>query len=175
MSKQNKVFYERPNPSNISNSDKRKQDSHIIQDEDVRSKAKELIINVILVVVSIAFGLILLTTIGELADMDYTYTRDEDMFWYSIKDGEYGDIVYDAYHNQNEGVELTPGLEQCYAVARYFEAASLYKAAVHVGDTEDIEKYVAVMEECLTYMDDILYIAEDINMTFGIEQCWFYK
>lgn len=169
MSKQNKVFYERPNASSSPSSDQYKTNTHIIQDEDVRSKAKEIIINVILSVFSIIFVLILLTTIGELADMDYTYTRDEDMFWYSIQDGQYGDIVCDAYHNQNEGVELTPGLEQCYAVARYFEAASLYKAAVYAGDTEDIAKYSTVMEECLMYMDDILYIAEDINMTLGIE------
>lgn len=169
MSKQNKVFYEKPNSSNAQNYGQEKKNSRIIQEGDVRNKAKELITNVILSILSIIFVLLLLTTIVELADMDYTYTRDEDMFWYSIKEGEYGGVVYDAYHNQNEGAELTPGMEQCYAVARYFEAASLYKAAVHVGDTEDIAKYSAVMEECLTYMDDILYVAEDIKMTLGIE------
>lgn len=169
MSKQNNFFYERPNSSYGPDNNQRKYESHNIPAEDAGSKVKGLIINVILGVLSIVFGIILLMTIAEIADMDYTYTRDEDMFWYSIKDGEYSDIVCDAYHNQNEGVELTPGMEQCYAVARYFEAASLYKAAVHVGDTEDIEKYADVMEECLTYMDDILYIAEDINITLGIE------
>ena len=169
MGRQNNVFYERPDSSSFQNSNHNKGNSQIIRDGDVRSRTNELIINVILSIFSVIFVLALLTTIIELADMNYSYTRDEDMFWYSIQDGQYGDIVLDAYHNQNEGVELTPGLEQCYAIARYFEAASLYKAAVHVGDTEDIAKYTTIMEECLTDMEDVLYIAEDIKAQLGIE------
>lgn len=169
MSRQNNVFYERPDSSSFPNSNHDKGNSQIIQDGDVRSKTKELIINVVLSILSVIFVLVLLTTIVELADMDYSYTRDEDMFWYSIKGGSYNEIVLDAYHNENEGVELTPGLEQCYAIARYFEAASLYKAAVHVGDTEDIAKYTAIMEECLIYMEDVSYIAEDIKEQLGID------
>ena len=120
MSRQNNVFYERPDSSSFPNSNHDKGNSQIIQDGDVRSKTKELIINVVLSILSVIFVLVLLTTIVELADMDYSYTRDEDMFWYSIKGGSYNEIVLDAYHNENEGVKLTPGLEQCYAIARYF-------------------------------------------------------
>lgn len=130
---------------------------------------KDWIANAIIVLLSICFVILALVAVAEVADMNYSWAREEDEFWRYISDGNYSDIVKDVYHNENEGVKPTPGLEQCYAVANYFHAASLYKVAVNVGDTKDMEKYSAVMEECLTYMDDVSYIVEDIHMQLGME------
>ena len=79
-------------------------------------------------------------------------------------------MIEAVYHNQNEGVRETEGLKQCYVVAEYFEAASFYKVALYVNDKEDMIKYKGIMEECLLEMDDISYIAEDINQKLGLDE-----
>ena len=71
--------------------------------------------------------------------------------------------------NEAKGVYKTSELKQCYAVADYFEAASLYKAAVYKGDTEAMKQYLLRMEEAYVLFDDISYVAEEIDAGLGLE------
>ena len=130
---------------------------------------KELIANGVMIVLSIALVINVCVAISVIGDMNYSWARKEDNFWYSIDDGNYAPLLADAWTNRFSDVKETKGLEQCYAVAEYFEAASLYKAAEYTGNAEKKEKYAKIMEEKLAYFDDIMYIAEDINMKLGIE------
>lgn len=165
-----KVYYEKPNSyTQNKRYQKTVRFSGPGKKSDSNKGVKELVFNAILIVLSIGFVFSLFNVISEARYCQMEFTQEEDTFWYYIKEGDYPRIVLDMYHNNNVDFELTPGLEQCYAVARYFEAASLYKVAVQTKNQEDMEKYSAVMKENLTYMDDILYIAEDINKELGIE------
>lgn len=130
---------------------------------------KELIANGVLIILSIVLVINICVALTVIGDMNYSYARDEENFWYSITDGNYAPLIADVWTNRYSGVIETDGLAQCYAVAEYFEAASLYKAADYTGNAEKKEKYAKIMEEKLAYFDDIMYIAEDINMKLGIE------
>lgn len=172
----NNLYYERPDKSGLG----QKSTQHKEQSQQrtynpnpavmmKRLDMKDLIMNGVLIALSILFVILLLVTIGIMADVDYSYTRDEDAFWYSIQSGMYGDLPEDYYHNLNENAKVTPEMEQVYAIARYFEAASLYKVAVHAQDQENMEKYLAVMDKNLPYMDDIPQIVEEIHEKLGLE------
>jgi len=137
--------------------------------EPQKREIKELIANGVMIVLSIALVINICVAISVINDMNYSWARKEDNFWYSINDGNYAPLLADAWTNRFSDVKETKGLEQCYAVAEYFEAASLYKAAEYTGNAEKKEKYAKIMEEKLAYFDDIMYIAEDINMKLGIE------
>ena len=133
------------------------------------SNFKNLVTNGIIIALSAIFVLLSIVAIVEAKNMEYTWTRDEDDFWYSISEGHYEDIIEQVYHNRNQDIIMTPGLQQCYAVADYMEAASLYKVALFEGNEADIKKYKAIMDESLPYLDDIMYVVEDINQKLGIE------
>lgn len=170
----NNVYYERPDQSKTAQADASNDAAMQYKKKDERikkttSSPKDLIINIILIVLSILLVILLITSITILRESEYTYVTDENTFWYTINDGQYSNLSAHVYHNQNENVELTDGLEQCYAIARYFEAASLYKAAVCVQDREDMERYLTIMEECVSYMQDVPQVLADINEKLGIE------
>lgn len=183
MSKPNKIFYEKPRHLQEQQKANKKIEEHYFapsykpqdysagskEKAGIGSKVKSWIANGALVVLSIILVVLLAVAVGQVSDWNRVWDRDERDFWYNISDGYYSDMVASSYHNRNNGVVTTSGLQECYAIAEYFEAASLYKAAVQVGDIEDIQKYQAKMEECLNYLDDVLYVIEDINMKLGIE------
>lgn len=170
MNKPNNVFYEKPNMQNRSTQAKTYYASSNNKMNKPVTSLKNLVANVVIVALSVFFVLLFFIAIAEIKDVDYAWTRDEDDFWYYISDGQYQELTEAVYHNQNEGVRETEGLKQCYAVAEYFEAASFYKVAIYVNDKEDMVKYKDIMEECLTNMDDIAYIAEEINQKLGLDE-----
>lgn len=177
----NKIYYEKPkhlqNREQYNNSrqsgvgQKMESSPHIEQEKLVPQKRgiRELIANGILIALSMALVVNIIIALNVIGDMNYSYARDEENFWYSINDGNYAPLIADVWTNRFSDIKETDGLEQCYAVAEYFEAASLYKAADYTGNAEKKEKYAKIMEEKLAYFDDIMYIAEDINMKLGIE------
>jgi len=130
---------------------------------------KELVANGIMIVLSVLLVINLCISVTVIADINYSWTNDEERFWYRINDGDYAQLVEYTWLNRFGGIRETDGLKQCYAVAEYFEAASLYKVAEYMGNIKDKDKYAKIMEEKLVYFDDIMYIAEDINEKLGIE------
>ncbi len=173
MSKQKKVFYQRPSKNaSTSNADYTPSANHSERIFTVKNAAegsvKDWIANAIIVVLSISFVFLVLVAIAKSADANAGWSMEENDFWKYISDEYYADIVEQAYHNENIGVTLTPGLRECHAVAKYFEAASLYKAAVFAGDAEDMKKYSATMEECRKELKNVMYVVEDIDLKLGI-------
>lgn len=194
----NKIFYEKPqhlqNKEGVKNAASRQKmgNSPYMENDDIENHyfqpsyqaqdysgqeqlvpqkrgIKEMIANGVLVVLSIGLVINICIAVGVISDMNYSWARDEERFWYSINDGNYAPLIADTWTNRFSDIKETDGLEQCYAVAEYFEAASLYKAADYTGDAEKKEKYAKIMEEKLAYFGDIMYIAEDIHMKLGIE------
>lgn len=130
---------------------------------------KEWIANGVLIVLSLSLVISMAVLISEVRYMTNQYSRTARTFWYEINEGQYTDVIKGRHTNEVNGVVETPELRECYAVADYFEAASLYKVAVHTGNTEDMEKYLAVMEEAYKLFEDVPYIADDINAKLGLE------
>ena len=134
-----------------------------------KSPVKEWIANGILIVLSILLVINLAVLALELGDMNYSYERTEKELWQDVSCENYIYLVQRTWMNRVIGINETEGIKQCYAVADYFEAASLYKVAEYTGNVANKEKYAKIMEEKLVYLDDIMYIAEDINEKLGIE------
>lgn len=173
MSRQNKVFYQKPQknlqkPDTADNVCTNQSERTFTVKEPVEGGIKDWIANAIIVLLSISFVFLIIVAVAETADANHVWVMDEKEFWRYIANEDYPEIVNYVYQNENRGVTVTPTLKECYAVGKYFEAASLYKVAVQVNDTEDINKYSATMEECLKDLQDILYVVEDIDLKLGI-------
>ena len=130
---------------------------------------KEAIANLALILLSIVLVISIGVLISEVHMMNHTYTRKAQDFWYAIEYGNYSNLVTMKCDNEANGVYKTSELKQCYAVADYFEAASLYKAAAYKGDTEAMQKYADKMNTAYVLLDDISYVAEEIDAKLGLE------
>lgn len=133
------------------------------------TRVKELIANIVLIALSVILGLSLIGLLAEMRWVGFDYSHDESDLWYYIDKEYYAQVVDYKWENVALGVEKTEELEQCYAVADYFEAASYYKAAVYNNDVEKMNEYVDKMQEAYSKLDDVAYLAENINAKLGIE------
>ena len=133
------------------------------------TRVKELIANIALIALSVILGLSLIGLLAEFRWVAFDYSHDESDLWYYIDKEYYAQVVDYKWENEALGVERTEELEQCYAVADYFEAASYYKAAVYNNDVEKMDEYVDKMQEAYLKLDDVAYLAENINAKLGIE------
>ncbi len=135
-----------------------------------KSTGKDLIANIILVILSILFVISFITLTAELTDIDRYYEKEASSFWWAYESGRYADSIRDRYENIYNGVKETAELSQCYAVSEYFEAASLYKTAVCTGKDEKAMKYLEKMAKAYSEMGDVSYLAEDIDAKLGIAE-----
>jgi len=132
------------------------------------SLIKEWIANGALIVLSLALVLSIIMLITEMSYSFRSYNRDADDLWWYVNNGNYVELVTARNSNEAAGVFETNELSEIYAVADYFEAASLYKVAVFKNDTADMDKYLTEMGKAYIEMNDINYLAEDINEKLGI-------
>ncbi len=130
---------------------------------------KEAIANLLLILLSIVLVISLGALISELRIVNRKYTREAQDFWRAIEYENYSDMVTMKWNNEAIGVHKNAELKQCYAVADYFEAASLYKAAAFEKNTEDMQKYETRMNEAYRLLDDVSYVAGEIDAYFGLE------
>ena len=124
--------------------------------------AKDLITNIILVILSITLIIFGGMLIDEIADYSRSYNVSVDTYIYRIKEGDYGRVVEATYQNRTNGVKETEDLAECYAVSDYFESAFLYR----VYQTRDLEKakqYEEEMADALSRMGELTYVADDIR------------
>lgn len=135
-----------------------------------QGSAKNLVANIILAILSVTLVIAFITLVGEMSDIDRYYEKDANTFWWAYESGRYADSIRDKYENKYNGVKETAELTQCYAVSDYFEAASLYKAAVFTGKEEKAKEYLETMVKAYAKMGDVEYLAEDIDTKLGIEE-----
>ena len=124
--------------------------------------AKDLITNIILVILSITLIIFGGMLIDEIADYSRSYNVSVDTYIYRIKEGDYGRVVESTYQNRTNGVKETEDMAECYAVSDYFESAFLYR----VYQTRDLEKakqYEEKMADALSRMGELTYVADDIK------------
>ncbi len=164
-----KIFYERPNAPKKCPEEKNEVNTVLTEKTIEKKSLKELLANAVIVILSIGLVISIGVFLTEVNYMNYSYEREESSFWYNIENENYSRLVRDRWINVFEDVKETEGLQQCYAVADYFFAASMYKAALETQNTELMEKYEQQMQDAYTYFYDITYIAEDINNKLGLE------
>ena len=113
----------------------------------------------------LAFLLILVTgmTIFSITEDFRPYTASEDSMIYSLQDNRYSDLV--RYYHQNTALDVKPTktMEECYAVARYYEAAVDCQLAVQEKDSVLQKKAEEIMAEAAREMGDFSYAKEEID------------
>ena len=131
------------------------------------SKTFRLITTIIIVI--LAFFTILFTGMGitEMIDGMRSYTVSEDSMIYALQDGRYGDLVSDYHRNMAANAKSTETMEECYAIARYYEAAIDYKLAVQENDSELSENSEKIMKESAAQMGALSYAEKEINNLLG--------
>ena len=132
------------------------------------SKTFQFVTNIIIAL--LAFFIILFTGMGifEMIDGMRIYTVSEDSFIYALEDGRYGDLVADYHRNMVSDVKTTETMEECYAIARYYEAAIDYKLAVQENDQELQLILKEKMETAAKEMGALSYAKSEINELLGL-------
>ena len=131
------------------------------------SKTFRLVTTIIIVV--LAFFTVLFTGMGlvEMIDGMRSYTVSEDSMIYALQDGRYGDLVSDYHRNMAAEAKSTETMEECYAIARYYEAAIDYQLAVQENDSELLENSEKIMKESAAQMGALSYAEKEINDLLG--------
>jgi len=94
---------------------------------------------------------------------------DKNNFVHNIEYGRYSQLV-EMYHvSEEEGMKGGKALREYYGVAKYFEAASLYKAFDAVGDTERAERQQEKMTQAYEQMGSWNIAKDDIHEKLGLE------
>lgn len=116
----------------------------------------------------LAFLLIMITgvTMFTVSDDLKPYTASEDSMIYSLQDSRYSDLV--RYYHQNTALEVKPTktMEECYAVARYYEAAIDCKLAIQEKDSALQKKSEKIMTKAAEEMGDFSYAKGEIDELF---------
>lgn len=82
----------------------------------------------------------------------YTFEYDAWSLDGSISSRDYARLLSQTYDNEAYQVESDEMMEQCYAVAAYYEAALKQKAYEAAKDQEKADQYAEIMEEKRTQM-----------------------
>ena len=132
------------------------------------SKTFRLVTTIIIVI--LAFFTILFTGMGivEMIDGMRSYTVSEDSMIYALQDGRYGELVSDYHRNMAANAKSTETMEECYAIARYYEAAIDYKLAVQENDSKLLENSEKLMKESAAQMGALSYAEKEIKNLLGL-------
>lgn len=96
----------------------------------------------------------------------YHYSYDENNLTYAIKDGRYTDLLQFRDKNREENVKATAEMEECYAVADYYQATLLYHTYLETGDTGRQNEARTDMEDAASRMGVFSYCAGEIDALF---------
>ena len=131
------------------------------------SKTFRMITN--LVIIALSFFIILFTAVGifEMVSSMQGYTVSEDSMIYALQDGRYGELVSDYHRNMVSDVKTTETMEECYAIARYYEAAIDYKLAEQENNPELLETSEKIMKEAEAQMGALSFAKDDIDTLLG--------
>lgn len=96
------------------------------------------ILDIGIIILSIFFVISLLYAVHSVWEENKysSYVYEADTFQYRLEDEDYQSMVEMYYSNQATGKANSKKYAEYYAVARYYEAAAMYKAYSEDGDSE---------------------------------------
>lgn len=97
----------------------------------------------------------------------YTFEYDAWSLDDSISSRDYARLLSQTYDNEAYQAESDEMMEQCYAVAAYYEAAMKQKAYEAAGDREKADQYAEIMEEKRSQMGIYEDEADRIDQLFA--------
>lgn len=135
---------------------------------EARQNVIILVMNIVIVVMCVVMIICACTAVSALYE-DFSAPYDERTMFYRIDYGDFHNMV-ELYHtNVQSGVEGNSTMKEYYGVAKYFQAASFYKAFLETGDTERADREKAKMEAALVEMGSWDIVENEINELLGVE------
>lgn len=188
----NNVFYQRPNSTVKVNKNETFQEQPIRDEEfetiyendynsepvneqeeklqERKSKVKNFVLNIVLGILAFVFVILLIVFMNEMLHIGYRYVHDSNDLWYRIERGDYENLIDSVESNRGYLEKVTPKMQECYDVADYFKAASLYKVKEGIGDLDATMEYKAVMDEIRVKYESIDFIFEDMDSKLKLSQ-----
>lgn len=133
-----------------------------------RQKIIATILNIVIIVLCLVLVIMLALAI-ESVHSTFMWRADGDSFYYAIKDGNYDTVVEYYHRNIQAGHEDDADMKEYYGVAKYYEAASLYKAYSDAGNAEQAKRYRERMNSAQNEMGEWVIAREAIHEQLGIE------
>ena len=87
----------------------------------------------------------------------------------NVQNENYAYLLVNYHEDMVYGGLLSGTKKECYGVARYFEAASMYKAFLQTGDTERAAREKEKMDAAYEEMGDWNIAADSIREKLGLE------
>lgn len=133
-----------------------------------KGKIIQLILNIMIVIATffllIHAGVLIQTVVEETTPM-----HGENSFYYAIEEENYAGMVGNYYLNTMEGHEGNATMQEYYGVAKYYEAASLYKAYAEVGNEEMATQFLEKMQDVEDEMGGWSVAKDAIHEQLGLE------
>lgn len=126
------------------------------------------ILSIAIKVLIVVFAIIVLFLLFAIKD-DIRTGYDASYFHDDVVNSRYYEMLYAHAYNIEIDKKTTKELEEYYAVAGYFEAASLYKAYGIYGDEELVNFYEDKMNDFEKSMGSLASVKQDINKQLNLE------
>lgn len=134
-----------------------------------KQKSLEVALNVVIFFLVLILVLVVIITTKSFKDVS-TYHFDESSFSYDLGYKNYKGMVYKYYQNKNMDYQVSREMQEYYGVARFYEAATIYKAYKTVGDAANSDFFQERMKQAEVEMGDWIVVKEDILKELEIEE-----
>ena len=131
---------------------------------------KIYILNVIIVVAAICLVITIGQTIEEIHWIASYSDVSEDSFMYALEDEDYGYMVEMYYRNCGISGKEDKKLKEYYGVAKYYEAAFLYRVYLEEGATEQAKGQKDAMDAAVVQMGDFAFVKAKIDAKLGLAE-----
>ncbi len=127
------------------------------------------VLNIVIVIMSILMVICGCVAVSSLYDAFSPRMYSEQSLYYCVQDGDFGRLVSYCHEGMQESDHASARVKEYYGIAKYYEAASFYKAFLETGDTERAEQAKAKMEQAYAEMGSWNIVQEEIHELLGIE------
>ncbi|MCQ2549391.1 MAG: hypothetical protein MJ134_05040 [Lachnospiraceae bacterium] len=133
--------------------------------KDIKNKIAYVFIGILCFFLVCFIGIFITNMVEERS---YYVSDEEDLFW-NLRYDNYVSLLEDVKANEARHVKKTGGMEKCYAIAYYYEAASMYKAYMEVGETQKAAKKKQIMEAQIPLMGEYSTLIQDIHKRLNLD------
>lgn len=127
-----------------------------------------LVLSILIIIAGIFSFVALVICTFVLKENVSNYTFPESTFYYRLSDDNFSSLVNMAYQNEAMDSHPSADMKKYIAVAKYFEAASLYNAYEKDGNMEEADKYQKKMDEFSSQTGELSIALDKIDSQLGI-------
>ena len=131
----------------------------------------KLICGIITIVLTFTFLTMVATGISEIRDAatSSSYYLEEEDYVSTLQQEDYMSLYDMTCRDCILGKKPSTDIRACQAVARYYQAATLYKAYVLAGETLPVTRQVQQMEQYASQTGDYSEYVEEINHLLDLD------